>query len=81
MLIFAYSFVQPENPMIKKFAVLGCFLVLPVLAHAEDAKPAAPSAISPELQNKFSYSICRDIAEILDHFAHVGKFALHKQGV
>ncbi len=66
--------------MIKKFAVLGCFLVLPVVAHAEDAKPAAPSAISPELQNKFSYAIGRDIAKSLDPVRDVVNVDLLKQG-
>lgn len=48
--------------MIKKLAVLSCFALLPALAHCEDA---APVAATPELKDKFSYAVGRDIGKSL----------------
>ncbi len=68
--------------MIKKFAVLSCFLMLPALAHAEDGTPtvAAP-VITPELQDKFSYAIGRDIAKSVMPVRDVVNAGLLKQGI
>jgi FKBP-type peptidyl-prolyl cis-trans isomerase len=68
--------------MIKKFAVLSCFILLPVLAHAEDAASAAAApTITPELQSKFSYAIGRDIAKSLVPVSDVVNMELLKQGL
>jgi FKBP-type peptidyl-prolyl cis-trans isomerase len=68
--------------MIKKFAVLSCFLMLPVLAYAEDVAPAAATpAVTPELQNKFSYAIGRDIGKSLQPVHDVVNIDLLKQGM
>ena len=50
--------------MIKKIAALTCCLLLPVMAFADDAAPPI-EGMTPELQQKFSYVIGRDIAKSL----------------
>jgi FKBP-type peptidyl-prolyl cis-trans isomerase len=69
--------------MIKKFTVLSCFLMLPVMAHAEDVAPAAATtpAVTPELQNKFSYAVGRDIGNSLQSVRDVVTVDLLKQGI
>jgi FKBP-type peptidyl-prolyl cis-trans isomerase len=70
--------------MIKKFALLSCFLLLPVLAQAEEAAPepaAAAPVVTPELQNKFSYAIGRDIGKSLQAIQDTLKMDLIKQGM
>lgn len=68
--------------MIKKFVVLSCFLMLPVMAHAADAALAAATpAVTPELQNKFSYALGRDIGNSLQPVHDVVTLDLLKQGM
>ena len=71
--------------MFKKIAFLSCFCLLPVLAQAGDAVPATPVATSPtatpELQDKFSYAIGRDIAKGVLPVRDFVNAELLKQGI
>lgn len=68
--------------MFKKIAVLSCFLLLPVLAEADDAAPAAAApAATPELKDKFSYAIGRDIAKSVLPVRDMINPDLLKQGI
>jgi len=68
--------------MIKKFSVLSCLLALPVLAQAADnAASTAVPAPTPELQQKFSYAIGRDIAKGLLPVRDVMNIDQLKQGM
>lgn len=51
--------------MIKKLVATTFCALLPMMAQADDATPAATPTLTPELQQKFSYSIGRDIAKSL----------------
>ena len=80
MLISAHKSVKPEQPMIKKIAALTCCLLLPMLAHAGDAPPAL-EGVTPELQQKFSYAIGRDISKSLQTVRDVVSLDVLKQGL
>lgn len=68
--------------MMKKIAVISGLLLLPALVQAEDAaSAAAPLVASPELQDKFSYAIGRDIAKSVLPVRDVLNPGLLKQGI
>jgi FKBP-type peptidyl-prolyl cis-trans isomerase len=58
-----------------------CCVLLPTMAFAEDAAPAATDTITPELEQKFSYAIGRDLAGNLQPIHEVLNLDAFKQGL
>jgi FKBP-type peptidyl-prolyl cis-trans isomerase FkpA len=67
--------------MMKKLAAMTFCVLLPMMAQADDAAPAATPTVTPELQQKFSYSVGRDIAKSLQPVKDALTLDALKQGL
>jgi len=67
--------------MIRKIAAITFCTLLPIMAHADDATPSATLVLTPELQQKFSYAIGRDIGKSLESIQDAVSLSVLKQAL